>query len=483
MFPVPANRRFYACWRIQLRGANRCRETNQAAAPPERLLQAVWHHQRLRRGDLRTADGRVLRVLHPGFWNWESGPDFRNAVLQLGDEAPRSGDVEVDVRAGDWRGHAHHRNDAFANVLLHVVWQEGGSDHGLPTLFLKDFLDAPIEELGLWLDTEAARSWPEVLSGNCCAPLAGLSQGELEELLRQAALVRLERKANDLFARSRQAGWEQALWEGLFRGLGYKHNVWPMQRLAELLPQPDNCPPGVLEWQARLFGLSGLLPANISRFEGGVDRYLRRIWDVWWRDRATLEEMALPRTVWRLNGLRPANHPQRRLALAGHWLASGQLIHRLENWFADKGVEKQPASTLVRALQSGRDPFWSRRWTLRSAAFAREQPLIGESRATDLAVNVILPWFWMRAVAGRNGELQARAEERYFAWPAAQDNAVLRLARRRLLQQTPVKRLRTAAAQQGLLQIVRDFCANSNAVCANCRFPELVREWQERERV
>jgi hypothetical protein len=29
--------------------------------------------------------------------------------------------------------------------------------------------------------------------------------------------------------------------------------------------------------------------------------------------------------------------------------------------------------------------------------------------------------------------------------------------------------------QQGVLQIVRDFCEHSDAVCANCRFPELVR--------
>jgi hypothetical protein len=35
-----------------------------------------------------------------------------------------------------------------------------------------------------------------------------------------------------------------------------------------------------------------------------------------------------------------------------------------------------------------------------------------------------------------------------------------------------------AAAQQGLLQIVRDFCDHSNAICADCRFPELVRNMQ-----
>jgi hypothetical protein len=34
-----------------------------------------------------------------------------------------------------------------------------------------------------------------------------------------------------------------------------------------------------------------------------------------------------------------------------------------------------------------------------------------------------------------------------------------------------------AAAQQGLIQIVRDFCDHSNAVCENCKLPELVREF------
>jgi hypothetical protein len=34
--------------------------------------------------------------------------------------------------------------------------------------------------------------------------------------------------------------------------------------------------------------------------------------------------------------------------------------------------------------------------------------------------------------------------------------------------------LSSAAQQQGLMQIVRDFCEHSNAICADCRFPELV---------
>jgi hypothetical protein len=53
----------------------------------------------------------------------------------------------------------------------------------------------------------------------------------------------------------------------------------------------------------------------------------------------------------------------------------------------------------------------------------------------------------------------------------------LRLARLRLLGDVSQKVLRGAPAQQGLIQIVRDFCERSNALCDNCQFPKLVREF------
>jgi hypothetical protein len=84
---------------------------------------------------------------------------------------------------------------------------------------------------------------------------------------------------------------------------------------------------------------------------------------------------------------------------------------------------------------------------------------------------------WVRAGEGSNGPLQREMERRFLAWPAAEDNVVLKLARQRLLGGARPAVLRSAAGQQGLMQIVRDFCERSNAVCEQCRFPELVREF------
>jgi hypothetical protein len=423
-------------------------------------------------------DGQPVRVLHPGFCNVEGGPDFRGAVLKLGQETPRSGDVEVDLRSSGWRAHGHDRNPAFKNVILHVIWD---SDHpapdGPPTMALRSALDAPLGELSLWLGSEAAHAWPENLRGKCCAPLRGLSATQLQDVLRQAAEVRLQSKAAQFQARARQAGWEQALWEGLFRALGYKHNVWPMQCLAELRPRWAGEPVEALPVQARLLGISGLLPLELTRSQTSLDGYLRRVWDSWWRERDGFSDCLLPKALWRFHGLRPANHPQRRLALASRWSVEGELAAKLTKWCARAMPDRELGGSLLETLQVGVDDFWSWHWTFRSARFKKAQPLLGGGRVTDLAVNVILPWLWIRAVEGKSEPTQRAVEHRYFVWEAAGDNSLLRLARQRLLGGASPRLLVTAAAQQGLIQIVRDFCEHSNAVCDDCKFPALVKEF------
>ena len=512
----------YAEWRVRCGAVPRLRDN--CDFPPESILQSVWQHQRLQREQLMTTDGQPVRVLHPGFRSVEGGPDFRDAVVQIGDAAIRCGDIEVDLRSSGWHAHGHDSNPAFLNVVLQVIWESERPAAGAPpTLPLRGLLDAPLGELSLWLGSEAARELPKDFCGRCCAALSGLAAPHLGNLLHQAAQVRLRSKAARFQARARQAGWDQALWEGMFAALGYKHNTWPMQRLAELrprwralsapaaVPASSRCepPPGakdagispklagrdtavpgsscpsqdILPLQARLLGLSGLLPAELTRSQAGIDEYLRRVWDFWWRERDEFADCALPRSLWRFHGLRPANHPQRRLALASHWSAAGDLAsrleqwcrrnHSLEQWDESSRVSALPASLLeVLQVETKEDDFWSWHWTLRSARMRHSQPLLGLTRVTDLAVNVVLPWLWIRAVEGRNEPMQRSLEARYFAWPAAEDNSLLRHARQRLLGGAARGVFPGAAAQQGMIQILRDFCEHSNALCEGCKLPE-----------
>ncbi|MEI6074836.1 MAG: DUF2851 family protein [Verrucomicrobiota bacterium] len=468
---------FYAAWLERNRVTNILRDGHRA--PPEKLLQTIWQHQRLKRSELKTSAGRVIRILHPGFLSLEGGPDFRGAVLQFAGEAPITGDVEIDLHPGGWHAHGHDKNPNFKNVILHVVWDgiqnlkpKEGQAFLPEVLPLNQRLDSPIEELAVALENESGL--PENLRGKCSAPLRELSAAQLAEILREAAQVRFQNKAEAMRHRAKTSGWEQTLWEQLFRALGYKHNVWPMQNLAETKSQWLRGTDSVFSLQARLLGVSGLLPAELTRSQKSSDTFLRRAWDHWWRDRDEFEHCTLLREIWKFHGLRPANHPQRRLAMAAHWLAAKNLVSKIENWCIAEEAEKSLNRSLQEVLQVEYDDYWSWHWTFKSARLAKPQPLLGEARVIDLAANVILPWLWIRAKEGGNSKLMCEMEKRYLAWPAAEDNSVLKLARQRLLGSQNNRLLKSAAEQQGLMQIVRDFCEQANATCKDCRFPDLL---------
>ncbi len=296
---------FYAAWRLRCGVVPLFREDQET--PPERLLQAVWFHQRLCRDQLTTLDGRQLQVLHPGFLNREAGPDFRAAVLQFENEPPCSGDVEVDLHSSGWTAHHHDKNPAFGKVALHVVWE--GKDSGpLPTLSLKTCLDTTIGELSYWLTSEASQPFPSALVGQCAAPLRELTEDRVTELLHQAALVRLQSKAARFAARARQAGWDQALWEGLFHALGYKNNSWPMQRLAELRDQLVST-----ENRPRSDTLAGPIAGSWRPAPRGTDRQPTRF---------HLRPPTLGCLVAGARRLFPPDPAQ--IGVAFQWLASGQ---------------------------------------------------------------------------------------------------------------------------------------------------------------
>jgi hypothetical protein len=71
---------FYSQWRAQAVSASFLRDED---FPTERLLQAIWQHQRLKRGELKTAGGKIVRVFHPGFASVEADRIFAGQFCRL----------------------------------------------------------------------------------------------------------------------------------------------------------------------------------------------------------------------------------------------------------------------------------------------------------------------------------------------------------------------------------------------------------------
>src|SRR6056297_561974 len=91
----------------------------------EEFLHYIWKYSLYPSDSLRTTDGEAVRVMHPGILNFDSGPDFFNARLKIG-ETIWHGNVEIHVRSSDWNRHGHEKDRAYDNVILQVVQQDDG---------------------------------------------------------------------------------------------------------------------------------------------------------------------------------------------------------------------------------------------------------------------------------------------------------------------------------------------------------------------
>ena len=250
--------------------------------------------------------------------------------------------------------------------------------------------------------------------------------------------------------------------------LGYKANKTAFRTLAQRVPLTtlaESRSPAAL-----LFGAGNLLPTVAAKTN---DPYARRLWATWWKLRPEFSERILPVEAWRLAGIRPANHPHRRLG------AAVALLRRHENFAAKVIAAIESDGDPVKLFLQARDEYWSRHFTLGGKTQAKPSELIGEMRAQEIVANIVLPFVAAYAVRQQDPRLEAQAKARYTALKPSGDNSLARLATQQLFGTVAVMRryVTTTRQQQGLLQILQDFCFNDKSVCRQCRFAALAKQW------
>ena len=433
-------------------------------------LQARWFAGEFGRR-FSTPAGEPVEIIQFGHWNRSAGPDFTEAVVRVG-ERRLSGAIELDTDVRDWEYHGHGVNRAYDEVVLHLFVR-------LPervTFFTRNSSHREVAQAELDLGRfEATRSVmgfvPEAKLGRCAAPLESMDPENVATLVTAAAQFRLQRKAKRFQAIEAVHGREQALWIGVAEALGYRHNTLPMAVLAQRFPIARlRCDFSNSEREALLSGAAGFIDGGT--FDAGVDTraYVRGVWDGWWKLRPDHELGPERALSWTLSGLRPLNHPQRRLAalieLAHRW---PEFLQTLPEKAVDDG---RWVKTVHAFLCSLSHEYWSRHYTLRSRSADKGMALVGRDRAHDIIGNVVAP-----IALGERRDLW----EQFTALPASLDNQSLRRARLRLFGQNEALakvHTRNFFQQQALLQIYRDFCLVDDSACASCPFPEQLAQWR-----
>jgi len=431
-----------------LRGhTSRVAET-PASEGDELAWQARWFSGACGR-NFTTVSGASVHIADFGQWNREAGPDFIRATIRI-DGKEHHGAIEVDLDAAGWEQHGHATNAAYENVVLHVVVNRSAKRHFARTPSHRDVTqicladhDASTPE---WSGYAAARL------GRCSAPLRDLPSGDLAELLAVAARRRLERKGAVLSSMIEARGTNAALYEATAVALGYKNNKLAFQLLAQRVPVADAASS---RGEALLFGVAGFLekpepPVGAARAE------VAELWANWWKLRGPRSNSILPRGAWNLAGIRPANHPLRRVAA----------LHAMSRQWksVSSALESASLPDLEKALTTIQHPFWSFHTTWSSPQRKAPLALIGADRIRDIYANISLP---LALVAGK--------EPPWLDLPAGPANTSLRVVSARLFGGPLPRALpRRLFVHQGLLQIYGDFCLRDHEECAQCRFPSLI---------
>jgi hypothetical protein len=429
----------------------------------EKLVTAAWQDLVEKGGRLQTESGDALQVIYPGKTSDLPGSDYQGAVIRVKRRTCK-GNIELHVNASDWHKHEHDRNPAYNGVVLHVAWRRDCSG----VITLQNGTVIPSVTLENYQPDETARLTPCQLP---CAGIALNSPEKLNKILADGGSARFREKAAQFQKLLREQTAGQVLYAGIMTALGYARNQVPFQALAERIPlQMLEFSTNQSNWEALLLGTAGLLPSQrpecaYSPFEDYVYvNELERIWE-------TVQRFdVMNYHDWQFFRVRPANSPLRRIVG----------VSRLLQRYREKGLlaglvglvgEAPPENGchfLEEGLMASDDGYWTSRFDFGKGYPGLSKWLIGQTRAADMVINVLLPFVYAWGQNNCQIKLAGTAFALFCTYPPVETNTVER--HMRLQFGLRGSQVNSAQRQQGLLQFYKKWCTQGRCLeCAAAR--------------
>lgn len=443
----------------------------------EAQLFTLWRGQRFPAGALVTRAGVPVRVIAAGRPGRGPGPDFRNAVVAGPSGVPLRGDIELHVRSSSFRAHGHEQDAAYANVVLHVVFEDDtGADTPLPGGGA-----APVVALAPWVAQRAGelRHWlerPLLWREPCHDAAMRLGAEGLGAALAAEGDRRFSARAARVGETVRAAGLEQALYEGLLEALGYGGNAPQLLALARAVPwarlaalareaearqQTTEAGAGApAPYEALLLGCAGLLPSQRGH-RGPLHPHVEAL-ERAFAAAARRGAPSLDAGIWKLWGVRPSNHPARRVAAAAAVLkALGTPLALLAAVDAPPRGARTPREAMAPLLAVKARGYWAHHHDTCAGPSRLPPAFIGRGRALEILANAVLP----AAAAGGDASIAERARALYAKLPRPAVYGVTRYLEEAL--GSDGIRVRTGLREQhGMLALHRDWCTQGG--CGRC---------------
>ncbi len=300
----------------------------------EEFLHYIWKY-RLIDQYLVSTSGEQLVIIQPGSYNTDSGPDFFNARIKINNTV-WAGNVEVHIYSSDWYQHQHQRDQAYDNIILHVVYEDDKpvvrqNGEPVPTVELKGHFKQLLYDKYTYFMTN--KNWIP-----CEKLIHSVDRFVMNNWVDRLMIEKLENKAAEITSHFllNKSNWEQTFYEFLARNFGFKVNGSPFQLLAKSLPlnilakhKDDK-----FQLEALLYGQAGLLQKVFS------DDYPKSLKKEYLFLRKKYNLVPVDPHLWRFMRMRPSNFPTIRIS------QFSDLIYQSSHLFSNI-IEKKSLKELI----------------------------------------------------------------------------------------------------------------------------------------
>lgn len=483
----------------------------------ESVLYEIWNHHDFK-NKLSTQDGDDIVVLDKGAQNVDhAGPDFHNARIVLGN-LTYIGDVEIDCAYSDWKNHGHHLDSKYNKVILHVsLFNKSNYTHvytrdgrKVPSVCLNEFLDPILVESINHEYEEGQKKNTKALK--CFDMNESIMLEEKEKLLTELGISRFEKKCKKIYSRLKELEflremkvsepiisyelsskfqdksfnhrdfvskeiWQQLLYELIFEALGYSKNKTQMVELAKLanvnfvkMIEKD----GVLieKYEAVLLFISGLLQNTTVASDEQTNKYLERL-NLHWNSLRTLyDSKIMDETEWHFFRLRPQNFPTIRIA-GGAKILFDILHGDLIKLMIKKITEIHSQQVLINSLRSlmivKSDGYWRNHYVFDETANSDIKYFVGVSRADEIVVNVLIPFFTVYFDVFGKKNLSKKIFKMYTSFQQKGENQIITDVAASLKVNESSKK---TVISQGMIELYRNFCSKNR--CLECAIGKTV---------
>lgn len=414
----------------------------------EKVLQYMWQNRIWGESDKILSDGRIVTLLDPGVLNTNSGPDFFNSKIKI-EDIEWVGNVEIHIKASDWYAHKHDSDEAYDNIILHVVAVDD-----MP-VYRKDGTKIP--QLHLPLSQELTENINKLSSGmstiRCAEYIPLLPSLTISDCLESLAYERMQRKATQIInlLEYYRGDWEQVCFILFARSLGFGLNSEPFEMLAKSISlsvlhhHSDNN----LQIQALLFGQAGMLDMSVHI----LDEYYQRLCREYYFLSRKYNLRQIPKHLWKYAKTRPANFPHRRIALLSKFAEGGfSLMRKILDAKADQ-------ERLFEMFNMSLDDYWNENFAFDYPAKLKSNAISRDSIELIL-INTVAPLYYAYGNFIGDIEIEESGIDLLASLKPEKNNIVSQW-------NTHGIKAENALRSQALIQLRREYCDLRK--CLHCR--------------